>query len=204
MINIKTYLRQYKNDTAGIVWISFYVQRQKVNFSTKVAVSLKNWNDKKGIVTSGDKQAADKNLIIETILARINNVFVKYRLRDKKLSRDLFLREYNRPSDYPTFFDFVREHMKKISHRTELTTLQPAERPSGCPLSAPYRCLKNSAPAGQKTGKDWLSPLRSGSDRTCRPPRSTGHPERRRDASPHWESQLFGRTSDRPAHTHPR
>ena len=33
MINIKTYLRQYKNDTAGIVWISFYVQRQKVNFS---------------------------------------------------------------------------------------------------------------------------------------------------------------------------
>lgn len=124
MINIKTYLRQYKNDTAGIVWISFYVQRQKVNFSTKVAVSLKNWNDKKGIVTSGDKQAADKNLIIETILARINNVFVKYRLRDKKLSRDLFLREYNRPSDYPTFFDFVREHMKKISHRTELTTLQ--------------------------------------------------------------------------------
>ena len=82
MINIKTYLRQYKNDTAGIVWISFYVQRQKVNFSTKVAVSLKNWNDKKGIVTSGDKQAADKNLIIETILARINNVFVKYRLRE--------------------------------------------------------------------------------------------------------------------------
>ena len=80
MINIKTYLRQYKNDTAGIVWISFYVQRQKVNFSTKVAVFLKNWNDKKGIVTSGDKQAADKNLIIETILARINNVFVKYRI----------------------------------------------------------------------------------------------------------------------------
>ena len=109
---------------AGIVWISFYVQRQKVNFSTKVAVSLKNWNDKRGIVTPGDKQAADKNLIIETILARINNVFVKYRLRDKKLSRDLFLREYTRPSDYPTFFDFVREHMKKISHRTELTTLQ--------------------------------------------------------------------------------
>ena len=63
---------------------------------------------------------------------------------------------------------------------------------------------KNLAPAGPKTGKDWQSPLRSGSDRTCRPPRSTGHPERRRDASPHWGSLLFGRTSDRPAHTHPR
>lgn len=123
MKSIKIYLRKYSNDTSGIVWISFYVQRQKVNFSTKVTVELKHWNEKKNIVTAGDKQAADKNLIIETILARINNVFVKYRLRDKKLSRDLFMREYNRPSDYATFFDFVQDYMKKISHRTELTTL---------------------------------------------------------------------------------
>lgn len=123
MKSIKIYLRKYNNDTSGIVWISFYVQRQKVNFSTKVTVEVKHWNEKKNIVTAGDKQAADKNLIIETILARINNVFVKYRLRDKKLSRDLFIREYNRPSDYATFFDFVQDYMKKISHRTELTTL---------------------------------------------------------------------------------
>ena len=123
MKNIKIYLRKYNNDTPGIVWISFYVQRQKINFSTKVTVEVKHWNEKKSIVAAGDKQSADKNLIIETILARINNVFVKYRLRDKNLSRDLFLREYNRPSDYATFFDFVRDYMKKISHRTELTTL---------------------------------------------------------------------------------
>lgn len=123
MKNIKIYLRKYNNDTSGIVWISFYVQRQKINFSTKVTVEVKHWNEKKSIVAAGDKQSADKNLIIETILARINNVFVKYRLRDKNLSRDLFLREYNRPSDYATFFDFVRDYMKKISHRTELTTL---------------------------------------------------------------------------------
>ena len=123
MKNIKIYLRKYNNDTSGIVWISFYVQRQKINFSTKVTVELKHWNEKKSIVAAGDKQSADKNLIIETILARINNVFVKYRLRYKNLSRDLFLREYNRPSDYATFFDFVRDYMKKISHRTELTTL---------------------------------------------------------------------------------
>lgn len=123
MKNIKIYIRKYNNDTSGIVWISFYVQRQKINFSTKVTVELKHWNEKKSIVAAGDKQSADKNLIIETILARINNVFVKYRLRDKNLSRDLFLREYNRPSDYATFFDFVRDYMKKISHRTELTTL---------------------------------------------------------------------------------
>lgn len=123
MINVNTYLRKYSDNSSGIVWVSFYVQRQKVNFSTKVAVETKNWSEKKCQVTTGDKQAGDKNLIIESILARINNVFVKYRLRDKKLSRDLFIREYNRPSDYDTFFDFVKDYMKKISHRTELSTL---------------------------------------------------------------------------------
>lgn len=123
MKSIKIYLRKYSNNSSGIVWISFYIQRQKVNFSTKVAVEVKHWNEKKNMVTAGDRQAADKNLIIETIIARINNVFVKYRLRDKKLSRDLFIREYNRPSDYATFFDFVKDYMKKISNRTEMTTL---------------------------------------------------------------------------------
>ena len=44
-------------------------------------------------------------------------------MRDKNLSRDLFMREYNRPSDYDTFFDFCDHQMKKISHRTEMSTL---------------------------------------------------------------------------------
>ena len=34
--------------------VSFYVQRQKVNFSTKVSVEEKNWNDKKKRVSSSD------------------------------------------------------------------------------------------------------------------------------------------------------
>ena len=75
MIEVKTYLRKHNpNATNGVVWISFYLNRQKVNFSTKVAVEEKHWNDRKKMVTSGDKHAADKNLIIENILARINNV----------------------------------------------------------------------------------------------------------------------------------
>lgn len=91
MVTIKIYLRTYGSDpSTGVVWLSFYVNREKVNFSTKVSVDLKNWNDKKKCVGVGDKQCNDKNLIIENILARINNVFVKYRLRDRKLTRDAF------------------------------------------------------------------------------------------------------------------
>ena len=55
MITIKTYFRKHqKESTTGFVWVSFYVQRQKVNFSTKVSVDEMNWNDKKKRVSSSD------------------------------------------------------------------------------------------------------------------------------------------------------
>lgn len=123
MITTKLYLRKYADDSSGIVWISFYVNREKVNFSTKVSVSAKNWNEKKMMVGSGDKLAADKNLILENIQARINNVLVKYRLKDRKLTRDMFLRAYHRPTDFDTFFEFVKMYQRKYTARIELSTL---------------------------------------------------------------------------------
>lgn len=124
MLNVKTYLRKY-NDSSddGVIWISFYINREKVNFSTKISVSIKNWNEKKCMVTSGDPRASDKNLVIENIHARINNVEVKFRLKDRKITRDAFLRAYHRPSDYATFFDFVLDYRKKMSSRMEYSTL---------------------------------------------------------------------------------
>ena len=123
MVTIKLYLRKYADDSTGIVWISFYVNREKVNFSTKISVETKNWNERKMMVGGGDKMASDKNLILENILSRVNNVFVKYRLKDKKMTRDMFLRAYNRPTDYDTFFDFVVTYQRKYAVRMETSTL---------------------------------------------------------------------------------
>ena len=55
----------------------------------------------------------------------LKHSFVAYtELKDKKLTRDAFLRAYHRPSDYNTFFEYVTAQQKKLSVRTELTTLQ--------------------------------------------------------------------------------
>lgn len=106
-----------------MVWISFYINRSKINFSTSVSVKENAWSAEKSIVTSIDKQHKDKNLIVETLVSRVNSVFVKYRLKNKELTRDAFFRSYNRPDDYNTFFEFVNVYKKKISIYTELSTL---------------------------------------------------------------------------------
>lgn len=116
MITIKFYFRSDRKDkTRGYIWVSFYVNRQKVNFSTKVFCDLKHWNIKTMSIMAADKDAADKNLVIENIRARISNVFVKYRLRERKLTREIFLKAYHKPDDYEHFFEFCDYYMKKVS-----------------------------------------------------------------------------------------
>lgn len=124
MVNITPYLRCHVKDSGtGIVWISFYVSREKINFSTGIKCEVKNWSKLKLRITAADSGAKDKNLIIENMIARCNDVFVKFRLRNRKLTRDAFLREYHRPSDYSDFFGFVSDYQKKTSYRKELSTL---------------------------------------------------------------------------------
>lgn len=125
MIAIKPYLRIYKNNsTEGIVWVYFYINRQKVHFTTKVSCKIEDWIEEEFRIKLTDPAARDKNLIIETIVGRINNVFVKFRLRDRTMTRDSFLRAYNRPSDYDTFFAFYKDYNKKNNRLLEGSTWQ--------------------------------------------------------------------------------
>lgn len=125
MITLNIYLRVHgMTADYGVVYISFYVNREKINFSTKVRCDIKDWDTENRCVKKTDSDHRDKNLIIGNIAARINNVFVKYRLRDKKLTRYSFLRAYNRPDDYDTFHDFVKENIKSINRNNTLSTLK--------------------------------------------------------------------------------
>jgi len=126
MIPIKVYFRKSSREKTdeGFVWVSFYVNREKVNFSTRVRCLEKEFDQKNFRIKSNAPNAYDKNLIIEKILSRINDVLVKYRLRNKKITRTGFLKTYNRPDDYETFFDFVKDYQKKFSFLNEPDTMR--------------------------------------------------------------------------------
>lgn len=149
MVNITISLRTY-TEKSGVIWITFYVSRERVNLSTKISIDPKDWNERTCRIKSSDKHASDKNLILENMLARINNVFVKYRLKDKKLTKDMFLRAYHRPSDYNTFYDYVTAAQKKISYQTEMSTF--------CTHNSVIRKMKEYAPqlTFDDITKEWL------------------------------------------------
>lgn len=123
MVTINLYLRQHSDSPTGIIWLKFYTNREKVHFTTGVKCTKKNWSESKQRITSGDPQVKDKNLILEQILSRCNDVFVKFRLRNRQITKSSFLKEYHRPSDFSNFYDFVKEHQRKISFKSQLSTL---------------------------------------------------------------------------------
>ncbi len=79
---------------------------------------------KSGLVKGNSKEVKDTNLVISNIKAHINDILVKFRLKDKLLTKEIFMREYNNPTDYKTFHDFVKEYMKTYSRRIEMGTFK--------------------------------------------------------------------------------
>lgn len=113
-MNTNFYVRLSSTDnTRGYVWYSFYVNREKIHESTRIPVLAKDWDEKKSRVKKSDEGAADKNLIIDSIAARITEVDVRFRLRNRKPTKQSFLRAMRRPSDYDCFYDYVDAIRKK-------------------------------------------------------------------------------------------
>ena len=124
MVTINLYFRRHNpKKSEGYVWVNFWINREKVNFTTGVMTLIKFWDENKKRVSGKDPLCDDKNLIIENVLSRINQVFVKYRLKNRKITRQAFIRAYNRPDDYPTFFDFIKDHTRNLNFTNELSTM---------------------------------------------------------------------------------
>lgn len=113
-----------RKSNAGTVYVTFYINREKINFSTRIECESRNWDEKNCCVKSSDKDADDKNIIIESVRVRIINVFVKYRLKDRKLTREIFMKNYNRPDDYVTFFEYCQAKMRDSKNKLEYNTVR--------------------------------------------------------------------------------
>ena len=75
------------------VYVSFYIGREKIVVPCKMSVSIKAWDKDVGKVTTRDKFHADRNMMIDNIKKRENDIFVRYRLANKTLIREVFLNE---------------------------------------------------------------------------------------------------------------
>lgn len=88
------------------MYVTFHLEGKKVEIPVKYSVSPRDFDKRKRRVKPSCPFSGDANLIITNIIARANDIFVKYRLRSRELTLDAFWCEYRNPSDFRDFFDF--------------------------------------------------------------------------------------------------
>lgn len=104
------------------LYVVVYVERVTIRLATGVKVSEKEWDAAHERVKG--KGANDRNLIIEQMKAKINNIQVKARLRDERLTKDSFLRYWQCPAEFDSFMDFMTYYYNKVQRVKEENTLR--------------------------------------------------------------------------------
>ena len=121
------------------IYISFYLNRKKIEVATKISVPVQDFDKERGIIKTSSEFAKDKNLIIDNIRASINDIFVQNRLRNRTLTAEQFWSEFRNPKSCSDFFSFCEQSQKlrfqevkektKIKHLTVLKTLYEFKHP---------------------------------------------------------------------------
>lgn len=110
-----------KEGTAPL-YISFYLGKDKIVLPCKVSAEVKRFDNKSGLIKGVSKEVSDMNLLVNRLKSKINDILVKHRLKDVTLNKEAFMREYNNPSDYKSFHEFVAAYMKVYSRWLEIGT----------------------------------------------------------------------------------
>lgn len=104
------------------IYISFYLNREKIEIPAKISIPTKYFDPVKGLVKSSYEFAKDKNLIISDIKAKINDILVRYRLSKKELNRNTFFKEFSNPEQSQDFFAFCTEYQKLRFQEIQVST----------------------------------------------------------------------------------
>ena len=102
-----------KKDGTCAVNAVFYINRQRLVLPCGVTVNPEQFDKKKGRVKGSSSEAKDANLIISNVKARINDIFVRYRLENKTITRNIFIKEFTNSNTYTDFWDFFEKELEQ-------------------------------------------------------------------------------------------
>lgn len=123
MQKVKPYInpKQPRKDGSFTVYVACIIRRKVVRFNTGVTCRASEWSSE-GVVAGNTREAKDKNLIIADCMARITDIFVRYRLMHTEVTADQLRREYDMYSVNTDFYAYaahvLRAYKEQISEGT--------------------------------------------------------------------------------------
>lgn len=105
-----------KKDGNCPVYLFVYIKGDRIKINTHVSIVTDKFDIKAGKIIGKTSQVKDQNLIIEKCRARINEIEIKFRLRNIELSAVQFRNEYNHPSADVDFLAWMDTEIKILKN----------------------------------------------------------------------------------------
>lgn len=114
MSNPKIFINEKytKKDGSSAIYIIVHLDRKSIKFATGVSCKPSNFNFDTNRLKGNSKAVKDDNLIIDQGLARINEIFVRYRLQNEQITPDTLRKEWMNPTRRVNFYAWLDETIK--------------------------------------------------------------------------------------------
>lgn len=126
-VRIKT--EYTRTDGTNALYIDLYLNSKRKRLPLEISVPLNQWDKKNQRVKKGFKFSKDYNLIIEKLLAAINNIEVNYRLSNEILTLETLIQALTTPSlrvNYNVFAYAILQDQKEKGYIKGSTYRQQA------------------------------------------------------------------------------
>ncbi len=101
-----------RNNGTYPIYLRTHINQVPISIATKYYATEAEWDEVKSKIKGNSKDVKDANLVIDRLAARVNDIIVRYKLMNIALTPDILKREFDNPSTYTSFADFVRKHIK--------------------------------------------------------------------------------------------
>lgn len=110
-----------RKDGLQRVIIVIYFDGETLTFPTGVYCTFDKFDSNEGVILGYGKAAKDQNLLINNTKSRLNNIIVKYRLQEKKLTPQQLKYEFENPSFYVNFIAFLKKEIRRREKDLEIS-----------------------------------------------------------------------------------
>ena len=105
-----------REDGTAQIYAVLYIDREKIRIPSGVRVSEAEWNQKEQTVKGRSALSRDKNLILSQLLAKINDIFVRARLAEEKVTKNALLSSLRNYHSTKNFVGYCRKHLKEMEN----------------------------------------------------------------------------------------
>lgn len=102
-----------RKDGKCAIYILVHLDYKSLKFNTGISCSEKDWDKNSLRIKGFSKEVCDDNLVIDECLARMNDIFVRYRLQHIHLTPELLMNEWKNPTRRIDFYSFFEEVLKE-------------------------------------------------------------------------------------------